>query len=282
MAKVLKGKEVVDALNEELRGEIEKMSAKGVYPTLGILRVGEKPDDMAYERGAMKRAEKVGVAVKNYIFPEDISEEELLGKVEEINNDSSVHGVLILRPLPKTINDEKIRNALAPEKDIDGITDKSSVGVYSGTDIGYPPCTAEACIEILKHFGVETRGSNAVVIGRSLVIGKPVAMMLIKGNATVTTCHTKTVDMPSVCRDADILIAAAGQKQMVTKEYMNPEQVIIDVGINVGDDGKLCGDVVSEDAEACAKAYTPVPGGVGTVTTSLLMKHTVEAAKKTI
>jgi len=282
MAELLKGKDVVDSLNAELSAEIEVLKSEGTVPTLGIMRVGERPDDLSYERGALKRAEKVGMEVRQYIFPEDVSEQEILEAIEKINRDDSVHGVLILRPLPKTIDDEKVRKALAPEKDIDGITDESQAGVYSGSGVGFPPCTAEACIEILNHYGVGTRGKSAVVIGRSLIIGKPVAMMLIKGNATVTTCHTKTIDMPSVCREAEILIAAAGQKEMVTADYMNPEQVIIDVGINVDEAGKLCGDVNAEDAEAHSGAYTPVPGGVGTVTTSLLMKHTVEAAKKKI
>ena len=238
MAELLKGKAVSDALSAELLAGSEELKKKGVTPTPAIMRVGEKPDDIAYERGAL------------------------------------------LRPMPGDISDENVRNALAPEKDVDGITDISQAGVYSGSGKGYPPCTAEACIAILKHYGTELRGKRAVVIGRSLIIGKPVALMLIKENATVTVCHTKTVNMPFVARGAEILIAAAGQAGMVTKEFMNPDQIVIDVGINVGDDGKLCGDVNAEDADSGCAMYTPVPGGVGAVTTSMLMKHVIQAAEK--
>lgn len=282
MAEILKGKAVVDALNEQLAAASEELKRKGVTPTLAIMRVGEKPDDMAYERGALKRAEKTGVAVKQFVLPEGATEREVLAAVDEINKDDSIHGALLLRPMPGDIDDETVRNALAPDKDVDGITDISQAGVYSGSGKGYPPCTAEACIAILKHYGIELRGKRVTVIGRSLIIGKPVAMMLIRENATVTVCHTKTVNMPLVARGAEVLIAAAGQPEMVNKEYMNPDQVIIDVGINVNAEGKMCGDVLAEDADAHCAKYTPVPGGVGTVTTSMLMSHVIEAAKKTL
>ena len=280
MAELLKGKAVSDALSAELLAGSEELKKKGVTPTLAIMRVGEKPDDIAYERGALKRAEKTGVAVKQYVLPEGTGESEVLGAIDEINRDDSVHGALLLRPMPGDISDENVRNALAPEKDVDGITDISQAGVYSGSGKGYPPCTAEACIAILKHYGTELRGKRAVVIGRSLIIGNPVALMLRKENATVTVCHTKTVNMPFVARGAEILIAAAGQAGMVTKEFMHPDQIVIDVGINVGDDGKLCGDVNAEDADSGCAMYTPVPGGVGAVTTSMLMKHVIQAAEK--
>ena len=280
MANLLKGKEVVDKLNDELLACSEKLAAAGNPPTLGILRLGERPDDMAYERGALKRAEKTGVTVKQFIFDENMSQDELISEIEKINKDNSIHGLLMFRPLPSHIDDEAVRNVLAPEKDVDGITDGSMAGVYSGEDKGFPPCTAEACIEILDHYGIDVKGKNVAVIGRSQVIGKPVSMMLIKKNATVTVCHTKTDNMASICKDKDVIIAAAGHKGTVTADFLSPGQTVIDVAINFDDEGNMCGDVDFPAAEPVVDAITPVPGGVGAVTTSMLMKHVIEAAEK--
>ncbi len=238
MATVLKGAEVTEALNANLKTEAEALKQRGIYPTLGIIRVGERPDDLSYEKGACKRAETIGVAVKKILLPEDASQEELLEVVERVNQDDQIHGVLLFRPLPKQMDDEIIRAALSPEKDIDGITDGSLMGVFADTQKGFPPCTAEACIQILNHFGIDPKGKKAVVLGRSLVIGKPVAMMLLKKNATVTICHTRTAEIPAECRKADILIAAAGKAGVISSEFVKPGQVIIDVGINFVD-GKL-------------------------------------------
>lgn len=280
MAKLLKGAEVTAALNEKIKSGVEELKAKGVSPTLGIIRVGERGDDISYERGAMKRCETLGVEVKQYLLPADVTQEKLLSTIQEVNQDSNVHGVLMFRPLPKHLNEEEACQALDPEKDVDGITDGSMVGVFTGTKKGFPPCTPQACMEILDHFGIDCTGKKAVVVGRSLVVGKPAAMMLIKKNATVTICHTRTVDMPSVCREADIIIVAAGRAGVIHKEYFSAGQIVIDVGINVNEEGKLCGDVKFEDAEPIVDAITPVPGGVGTVTTSVLVGHVVEAAKR--
>ena len=205
-----------------------------------------------------------------------------MAAIDRVNNDDRIHGVLIFRPLPKHLDDEAVRRALKPEKDIDGITDGSLVGVFAGTKQGFPPCTPQACMEILDHYGIDPKGKRAVVIGRSLVVGKPAAMMLLGKHATVTVCHTRTVDMPAVCREAEILIVAAGRAGVVGKEYFAPGQIVIDVGINVNAEGKLCGDVNFEEAEPVVEAITPVPGGVGTVTTSVLVGHVVEAAKRTL
>lgn len=282
MATILKGSEVTSALNEELSARVNALKDKGVEPCLAIVRVGERGDDIAYENGAVKRCEKLGVLVEKTLLSETATQEELLEVIDAINRDSAIHGCLLFRPLPKHINDEIIRNALSPEKDVDGITDGSLVGVFAGTNQGFPPCTAAACMEILKHYGCDLNSKKAVVIGRSLVIGKPVAMMLLKKNATVTICHTKTVDMPSVCREAEILIVAAGRAGIVGSEYFSEGQTVIDVGINVDENGNLCGDVNFEQAEKIVSAITPVPGGVGTVTTSVLAKHVVEAAERTM
>ncbi len=280
MAELLKGAQVADALNASLAQEIEALNVKGVHPTLAIVRVGERGDDIAYERGAMKRCEKVGVTARQVTLPADISEDALLKQIEALNADTSVHGVLLFRPLPKGLNDDRVRNALAPEKDVDGITDGSLAGVFTGNGVGFPPCTPQACMEVLAYNGIDPKGKRAVVIGRSLVVGKPAAMMLLSRHATVTICHTRTADMPAVCREGEILIVSAGRAGIVDKSYLSPGQVVIDVGINVNEDGSMCGDVKFEDAEAIVGAVTPVPGGVGTVTTSVLVKHVVEAAKR--
>jgi methylenetetrahydrofolate dehydrogenase (NADP+)/methenyltetrahydrofolate cyclohydrolase len=283
MAELLKGADVVNALNEKMMGEVEVLKGKGVTPTLAILRVGERADDISYEKGATKRCESVGVAVRNVILPEDVTQHVLIQNIEALNNDAGVHGVLLFRPLPKSIDENAVCAALKPEKDIDGITEGSYAGVFTGSGKGFAPCTAQACMEILDFYKIDCKGKRAVVIGRSLVVGKPAALMLMGRHATVTVCHTRTVDMPSVARNAEILIVAAGQMEGVTKEYFSPGQIVIDVGINWNDEkGKLCGDVKFDDAEPIVKAITPVPGGVGTVTTSVLVSHVVEAAKKTM
>ncbi len=280
MAQLLKGAEVVSALNETIQADVTALLLRGVTPTLAILRVGDKPDDLAYERGAMKRAETVGVAVRQIALPQTVSQEELLAEIEKINSDESIHGCLMLRPLPKHIDDLRAREALLPEKDIDGITEGSLAGVFTGTKRGFPPCTAQACMEILRHYQIDLAGKNAVVIGRSLVIGKPVAMMLLGQNATVTICHTKTKDMPALTKRADILIVAAGKPGVVGAEYVSAGQIVLDVGINFNAEGKMTGDADFAAVEPIVGAITPVPGGVGTVTTSVLMAHVVEAAKR--
>jgi len=283
MATILKGADVVNALNTKSSVRVEALKEKGVTATLAIVRVGERADDVSYEKTATKRCEAIGVAVKNVVLPADVTQDELVKKIVELNNDDSVHGVLIFRPLPKHISDDVIRSTLKPEKDIDGITDGSLAGVFTGSGSGFAPCTAQACLEILDYYDIDCKGKRAVVIGRSLVVGKPVAIMLMGRHATVTVCHTRTVDMPSVARDAEILIVAAGQMEGITKEYFSPDQIVIDVGINWNDEkGKLCGDVKFDDAEPIVEAITPVPGGVGTVTTSVLVSNVVEAAMNSV
>ncbi len=282
MATLLRGAEVVSALNEKIQADVAALKMRGVLPTLAILRVGEKPDDLAYERGAMKRAETVGVAIRQIVLPETVSQEALLSEIAQINADNTIHGCLMLRPLPKHIDDSIVREALLPEKDIDGITEGSLAGVFAGTKRGFPPCTAKACMEMLAHYNIDPAGKNAVVIGRSLVIGKPVAMMLLQQNATVTICHTRTKDMPSVTKRAEILIVAAGKPGVIGAEYVSAGQTVLDVGINFTSEGKMVGDADFSAVEPIVGAITPVPGGVGTVTTSVLMAHVVEAANRAI
>ena len=282
MAKRLSGKEVTAALNARIRANVETCRAHGVEPTLCMVRVGDNPSDMSYERGAAKRCETLGVACKQVHLPEDVSQDELLSVIEDVNQDPAIHGLLLFRPLPKHLDQALIENALNPAKDVDCMTDLSMSGVFTGKQIGFPPCTPQACMEILDHYGYDCTGKKAVVIGRSLVVGKPAAMMLIKKNATVTICHTRTKDMPAVTRDADLIIVAAGRAGVIGADYVREGQTIIDVGINVNAEGKLCGDVDFAAVEPVVDAITPVPGGVGTVTTSVLVGHVADAALKTL
>ncbi|MDR1286193.1 MAG: bifunctional 5,10-methylenetetrahydrofolate dehydrogenase/5,10-methenyltetrahydrofolate cyclohydrolase [Treponema sp.] len=280
MAQILKGKEVAEALVETMKKDLEALKAGGLAPTLGIIRLGERDDDLSYERGVKKRCDSAGIAVRQYVLPADASQAQLLDVVREVNNDRGLHGVLLFRPLPRHIDDAVIRGALLPEKDIDGITDGSLAGVFANISLGFPPCTAEACMAILAHYGIDPAGKRVTVVGRSLVIGRPLAMMLMHKNATVTIAHTKTRDLPSVTREAEIVVAAAGVPEIAGAEYFREGQVVIDVGIHVKEDGSLCGDVKFSEAEPLVKAITPVPGGVGTVTTCVILRHLIEAARK--
>ena len=289
MAKLLLGKEVNEALVASLQTRTAALREKGVTPCLGIIRLGENPSDLSYEKGATKRAEEVGVAIKNYILPEETTKEELLSVIDGINADDSVHGVLMFRPLPKHLKNDQdeICNRLDPKKDVDSMTHMSNAGVFEGQDLGYAPCTPAACMEILDHYGIDCKGKNAVVIGRSLVVGKPAAMMLMAKNATITMCHTRTVNTAEICRNADIIVSAAGVLNSLTKDFVRPGQIVIDVSMNWNPEkitskgkGGMSGDAIFDEVEPIVEAITPVPGGVGAVTTSVLMKHVVEAAEK--
>lgn len=278
MATILKGAPVVAAMNERNAALCEQLKAKGVVPTLAVVRVGEREDDLSYERGVIARCGKVGVEVKQFLLPADASQDELLKVIAEINAEDAIHGCLLFRPLPKQFDDRTVRAALAPEKDIDGITDGSLAGVFTNTDLGYAPCTAQACLEILKYYNIPLSGRRAVVVGRSLVVGKPAAMMLDRENATVTICNSRTRDLPALCREADVLVVAMGRRGAIGADCLREGQVVVDVGIHVNEEGKLCGDVRFDEAEPIVEAVTPVPGGVGTVTTSVLVGHVVDAA----
>ena len=283
MAEIWKGAPVAAALSETVAAEAAALKERGVVPTLAILRVGQRDDDLAYERGAMKRCEKVDVAVKSVVLPADVDSETFFRTLRELNVDPAVHGILMFRPLPKQLDGEKARRLLAPEKDVDGCTDGSLAGVFTNPPLGFPPCTAQAAMEMLRFYGVDPKGKRVAVIGRSLVIGRPVAMMLMHANATVTVCHTRTVDVPSITRETDIVIAASGQMESVGADYLRPGQVVVDVGIGWNEaKQKLCGDVREDEAEPIAAALTPVPGGVGSVTSAVLAKHVVEAAKRSL
>lgn len=272
----LRGKKVSDGIKEYVSKELETLS---FVPKLAIVRVGENPDDMSYERGATKKLKSFGLDVASYVFPQDISDEDFKKAFKDINEDDEVTGILLLRPLPRTINEKDIENMIDPKKDLDGISPINIAKVFAGDTTGFSPCTAEAVIEVLKAYDIELTGKRVTVVGRSMVVGKPVSMLLLKENATVTMTHTRTVDLKKTCSDAEIVIAAAGRAKMLNSDYCGQDAVMIDVGINVDENGKLCGDVDYATLDGKASAATPVPGGIGTITTAVLAKHLIQAAK---
>ena len=273
---ILKGLPVANAINEKLMEQVK--SIEGPLPHLAIIRVGERPDDCSYERGAVKKMDKVGVRCTTYTFDADIDNETFQAEFDKINENPDIDGILMLRPLPKQLDEKQIENKIDPRKDLDGISPLNLAKVYAGDENGYAPCTAEAVIEMLDYAGIDIKGKRVTVVGRSLVIGKPVSMHLMKRNATVTVCHTKTVDMEGTCKNAEILVAAAGSARMIKKDYVAEGAIVVDVGINVDEEGNLCGDVDFDAITDIAAIATPVPGGVGSVTTSVLAKHLVKAA----
>ena len=283
MARILDGKEVAASINENLHARSDALRGAGVFPTLAILRVGERADDVSYETNAKRRAELCGVEVQSNVLPADCTQEQLEHRLAELNGDATVHGILILSPLPAQLDLRALTAKLDPAKDVDGITARSIARALTIPDGGYPPCTAQACMEILDHYGIDVDGANVTVIGRSPVVGRPLAVLLIDRSATVTICHTHTVDMPSIARRADILVVAAGKAGMIGAEYASPGQVVVDVGISWDAEAqRLRGDVLFDEVEPIVGMITPVPGGVGSVTTSVLMSHVIEAAEKAL
>lgn len=283
MAELLKGVAVAKAMTAELAARAEALRGNGIVPTLAIIRVGERDDDLSYERGALKRCDKVGIDVRKIVLPANASQQELMAAIDQVNADPSIHGCLMFRPLPRGLDEAEASAALLPAKDVDCMTPASLLTALSGRGEGFAPCTAEAVLAVLDHYGVELDGANVTVVGRSLVIGRPVAAMLVSRNATVTTCHTHTRDLAGICRNADIVVAAVGHVRALSAEAFRPGQTVIDVGINWDEDaGKLVGDVDFDAVEPIVNAITPVPGGVGSVTTAILAKHVIEAAERTI
>lgn len=280
MADLLLGKPVADAMAADIIARAKALTASGKQPTLAIVRVGERPDDLTYERSAMKRADACGIAVKQFVLPAGASTDDVLATVAAVNSDDSIHGCLLFRPLPEGIDEQAVCNALDPAKDIDGITRGSLATLLAGTGEGFAPCTAAACIDILDHYGINPQGKKAVVLGRSLVIGKPVALMLLARNATVTVCHSRTQDLASAVRDADIVVCATGRARAYGADLFAPGQTVLDVGINFDDEGNLCGDADFDAVESVVSAITPVPRGVGSVTTVAMLRNVVIAAER--
>ena len=273
---LIKGAPVSAKIKEEVGAMLEKIN--GPAPKLAIVRVGENPDDMSYERGAVKKMDAFGLRSQCYTFPADITDEDFKKEFTAINADTDVSGILLLRPLPKQICEKDIEAMIDPKKDLDGISPVNIAKVFSGDSTGFAPCTAEAVIEVLKAYDISMEGKRAAIVGRSMVVGRPLSMLLLKENATVTICHTRTKDLPGTCKQAEILVAAAGKAKMLDASYVGKNTTVIDVGINVDENGKLCGDVAAETLEEKSGKLTPVPGGVGAVTTAVLAKHLVQAA----
>ena len=280
MAEIWKGAPVSAALTDELITRANTLKSRGVVPCLAILRVGERADDLAYERGALKRCEKIGVDARQFTLPADTTQKALMATITEINDDEKIHGCLMFRPLPKSLDENAACAALDPKKDIDGITIGSLAKIYAGTGEGYAPCTAQSCMELLNHYGVEVSGKRVAVIGRSLVIGRPVAMLLMEANGTVTLCHSRTRNMTDIVREADIVVVAVGKAESIGAEYFHRGQIVLDVGINWSEaKQELVGDVDYDHVVPIVDAITPVPAGVGSVTTAVLCKHVIEAAE---
>lgn len=282
MAALMKGAACAKAIRSGIEASVELLRAQKIQPGLGILRIGEREDDIAYERSAIKKAEQVGIAVKKTVLPQESTTEQCLQALAALNQDPAVHGILLFRPMPKHIDEDAVIRAMAVEKDIDGMTPGSLAKVFMGESDGFVPCTAEAVVRLLSYEQYPWKGKHAVVLGRSLVVGKPLAMLMLAKNATVTVCHSATENLPEVCAQADLLVAAIGRARMIDKSYIKPGAMVVDVGINVDEQGTLCGDVDTESALERAALVTPVPGGLGAVTSWLLLEHVIKVAERTI
>lgn len=277
--KIIKGKPVADKISEILINDVKNLKIKGIYPKLTIVRVGSRGDDLAYERGALKRCQTIDIETEVLELDENIAQEDYINEIKRLNNDESVHGILCFRPLPKHLNEDEIKYVISPEKDVDSFSPINTAKVMEGDTTGFPPCTPTAVVEILKHYDVNLNGANVAILGRSMVVGKPASMLLLNENATVTVCHSRTKDLQSITSDTDILVVAVGRAKMVKSEFVKEGAVVVDVGINVDESGKLCGDVDIDNVLDKVSMITPVPAGVGSVTTSILAKHVVKACK---
>ncbi|MCL5260761.1 MAG: bifunctional 5,10-methylenetetrahydrofolate dehydrogenase/5,10-methenyltetrahydrofolate cyclohydrolase [Gammaproteobacteria bacterium] len=281
MAEVLKGKPVADAILAELTKKIAELKERNLMPKLGIIRVGARPDDLYYEGGVKKTCAAIGLLLQVFEYPENIAQDVFEKEVAEVVAKKDIHGILMFAPLPKHLNEKKIRSLISVAKDVDCLNIASAGQVYADELGAFPPCTPAACMEMLHFYNIPIKGRRCVVLGRSLVVGKPMAMLLLREHGTVTICHSRTIDLPEVCREADILIAGVGRAKMVNADYVKKGQVVIDVGINQDPDnpGKYCGDVNFQAVEPIVEKISPVPAGVGSITTAMLCKHTVMACE---
>lgn len=292
MAELLLGRDVAVAMNEETKARTAALAEKGVRAKLAVIRCGDKEDDLSYEKSAQRAAEAADVAMESFILRSSVRRQELFDLIHAINTDSTIHGCLILRPLPEKLAaaQEEICACLTPEKDVDCCTPAANAALFMGHGRGFPPCTAQACMEMLAHYGIPCRGKQAVVIGRSLVVGRPLAMLLLAQDATVTICHSRTENMAELCRRADIIIGAAGVPGLINRNFVRSGQVLLDVSMNWdavrpnsrGGLGRFVGDTAFEEVEPVVSAISPVPGGVGGVTSAVLMRHVVEAAERSL
>lgn len=276
---IIKGAQVAEAVSAETLKRAEALRLKGIEPCLAVIRVGEDGSQLAYERGALKRMDKCGINCRVCAFDENISQEDFENELKKINDDNSVHGILLLQPLPKTLSVEPIKDIINPLKDVDAVSPVNMYKILANDKTGYAPCTAEGVMEILDWMGTDLKGKKCKVIGRSMIVGKPLGLLLLARDATVTYCHSKTIELAKETKDADVLIAAAGSAKLVGADFVNENMTVIDVGVNVDENGNMCGDVDFEAVEPIVANITPVPGGTGAVTTSVLAKHVVKAAE---
>ena len=275
----LAGKPVVESLRENIKSRVATLGEKNIHPTLLLIRVGEREDDLSYERSILKNCDLLGIKINVMQLPVDVTMEAIRQVFEEANQDSNIHGIMIFRPLPDQLDPEEIRNLIDPRKDIDCMSPVNLEKVFEGHSDGFAPCTPKAVIELLKHYEFPLKGANVVVAGRSLVVGKPLGMLLLDENATVTICHSRTKDMPSVTAKADIVVAAIGKAKFMNADYFSENSIVVDVGINDDGNGSICGDVDYDNVFDKVKAITPAIGGVGLITTTLLLGHVVQACE---
>lgn len=279
MAVIIDGKKISQEIKDEVKAKAEQLKAAGIEPCLAVILVGEDPASRVYVRNKKRACEYCGIKSLSYELPESTTEEELLALVDKLNNDKSCNGILVQLPLPKHINEEKVLLKIKPEKDVDGFH-PYNVGLLSIGSADLKACTPAGCIELIKRSGIDICGKNCVVVGRSNIVGKPVGMLLLAENGTVTTCHSKTKNMAEVCANADILVVAIGKEKFIKADMIKEGAVIIDVGINRMENGKLCGDVDFDEAVKKAGYITPVPGGVGPMTIAMLMNNCITACEK--
>ncbi len=278
MEHILYGAAVAESILEETKNNISLLKQKGIIPTIATIRIGKNPSEISYEKSINKKCDELEIKHKIVELEENISEDELLYIIDDLNDDGKIHGILLFRPLPKYINSEKVRNRILMRKDIDGMTDKSLAAILNGDRFGFAPCTALACIAVLQHYKVEISGKNIVILGRSLVVGKPLALLLTNLNATVTICHSKTENIKRHTKNADIICSCMGVAKMVDQSYISDNQILIDVGVNFDENNKMCGDFDFDDVQNKVTAITPVPKGVGAVTNAVLLRNVVYAA----
>lgn len=279
MAQIIDGKAVAAFVKGNAADQVKVLREKGIDVCLAVILVGNDPASTVYVANKRKDCDQLNIVSKEYALPEETTMEELLSLIDKLNNDESVHGILCQLPLPRHLDETKVLNAISPVKDVDAFHPENVGRIMMGK-YDFLPCTPAGIMEMLKYYNIDAAGKNCVVIGRSNIVGKPMAMLMLHANATVTICHSKTKNLAEICKTADILIAAVGRANFVTADMVKEDAVVIDVGINRNDDGKLCGDVKFEEVKSKASMITPVPGGVGPMTRAMLMCNTVTAAKK--
>jgi methylenetetrahydrofolate dehydrogenase (NADP+)/methenyltetrahydrofolate cyclohydrolase len=275
----LTGKPVVDNLRENIKERVSKLKVNGIVPKMLIIRIGSREDDVFYEKSILKNCSMLGIEGTVKELSADASMEELIDVIEDTNVNDEVHGIMLFRPLPKHMDQDKVSNIINPYKDVDCMSPLNMEKIFEGNSRGFAPCTPKAVVEMLKYYKIPMNGANIVVAGRSLVVGKPLSMLLLDENATVTMCHSKTKDMKSVTRKADVVIAAIGKAKFMNEDFFTEDSIVIDVGINEDGNGKICGDVDYDKTFGNVKALNPAAGGVGTITTTILLDQTVKACE---